>query len=176
VGAGLVVGALLVAAVLLPFAARLGDNDLDYRAQGPDDNLGIPTLLTSVAPTAFGLSSQGRPYRGPVNPVEAIAFVGVTTAVLALLAVALPRSRRTPAGVVPVLTGATLVIGVATFAGGPPLSLLQNLPVFTNSFVGRTRSVLGFTVAVLAALAEPSTFAPVTSSRTDEPTSATVSS
>ena len=153
VGGGVLAGVMLVAAVLLPFAARLGDDDLSDRAQGPDANLGVPTLLTTVAPEAFGLSSEGQVFRGPArNQVESIAFVGATTALLALAAVALPGARRTPRGARAALAGTTVVLGAATFAGGPLLSALQVLPVFTDNYVGRTRSVLGLTVAALGAL------------------------
>jgi hypothetical protein len=153
VGASLVVGALLVAAVVLPFAARLGDENLEHRAQSPDNNLGIATLMTTVAPGAFGLSSDGLIYRGRgPNQVEAIAFLGAGVVLLALAAVALPGSRRTPGGARVALVAATGVLGVATFLGGPLLDLLQVLPIFGGNYIGRTRSVLGFTVAVLAAL------------------------
>jgi hypothetical protein len=153
VGGGVLAGVMLVAVVLLPCAARLGDDDLSNRAQGPDANLGVPTLLTAVAPEAFGLSSEGQVFRGPArNQVESIAFVGATTALLALAAVALPGARRTPRGARAALAGTTVVLGAATFAGGPLLTALQVLPVFTDNYVGRTRSVLGLTVAALGAL------------------------
>jgi hypothetical protein len=151
-GGALLAGGLLVAAMLLPFAARLGDNYLDYREQSPDSHLTVPTLMTTVVPDAFGLSSEGQIYRGPRNQVEGLSFIGVTIALLATLGVALPGGRGVQRGARATFTAGTLVLGVATFAGGPPLELLQQLPVFSNSFIGRTRAILGFTVAVLAAL------------------------
>jgi Bacterial membrane protein YfhO len=147
----LLAGGLLVAAVLLPFAARLGDNDLDYRQQSPDSHLIVPTLMTTVVPDAFGISSERQIYSGGRNQVEAISFVGVTIALLATLGVALPLAPGVQRGARATFVAGTLVIGVATFAGGPLLDLLQELPVFSDSFIGRTRSILGFTVAVLAA-------------------------
>src|SRR5690606_10356220 len=136
-----------------PFALRL-DHLSPSREQTPDQALGLDTLVTTVAPKALGLST-GWPrgdWFGPYNQVEAVSFVGATTAVLALLAVALPRAAGTPRGAREVLAAATVVLGWATFVGGDLLALLQNLPGFGESFVGRTRAVLGFLVAVLAAL------------------------
>lgn len=152
--AAMLAGVLLVAAVLLPFALGLGDTGIGDRSQTSGDHLPVSTLLTTVAPKAFGLSTEGPSanYFGPANQVEVVAFVGITTALLALLGLALPRLTSTPRGARAVLAGGTLVLGWVTFAGGPLLGLLQNLPAFDNSYVGRTRSVMGFTVAVLAGL------------------------
>ena len=153
-GAGVVAGVLLAAVVLVPFAMRMPDLDLGDRAEGPGDSLGIATLVTAVAPDALGLSTRGpgAGYFGTRNQVEGISFVGVTTVLAALAALCLPRPRAMPPGVRTALAAATLVVGAATFAGGLPLRLLQVLPVFSDNYIGRTRSVLGFVVAVLAAL------------------------
>jgi hypothetical protein len=153
-GAGVVTGALLVAAVLIPFALRLRFLGTESRAQNPQLRLGLDTLLTTVAPKALGLSTEGldAQYFGAYNQVETISFVGATTAVLAVAGVALPRLRATPRGTREVLIVATLVIGWAAYVGGDLLAQLQRLPGFEESFVGRTRSILGFMVAVLAAL------------------------
>jgi hypothetical protein len=153
-GAGVVTGGLLVAAVLIPFALRLQFLGTESRAQNPRLRLGLESLITAVAPKALGLSTEGptSQYFGAYNQVEVISFVGVTTVILALAAVALPRLRTTPSGAREVLVAATLVIGWAAFVGGDLLAKLQHLPGFEESFVGRTRSVLGFMVAVLAAL------------------------
>lgn len=153
-GVGMVAGILLAAAVLVPFAAHLGDLDLGRRDEAPDDNLGVSTLVTTVAPDALGLSSNGpdAEYFGMRNQVEGISFVGVTTALAALVALCLPGPHAMPRGVRAALAAAAVGLGWATFAGGFPLRLLQNLPVFSDNFIGRTRSILGFTVAVLAAL------------------------
>lgn len=147
-------GVLLVTVVLLPFALSLGDLDIGDRREVPGNNLHVPTLVTAVAPEALGLSSQlpDSTYIGHHNQVEAVSFVGVTVLLLALAGLALPRLAATPPGSREVLAGGTLILGWATFGGGPLLRLLQQLPAFDNSFIGRTRSVLGFAVAVLAAL------------------------
>jgi hypothetical protein len=153
-GAGVVAGVLLVAAVVLPFASHLGDLDLSAREETPDRNLGLASLVTGVAPTALGLSSNGPDahYFGPHNQVEAISFVGATTALAAVIALCLAAPRAMPPGVRGAMAAAAVGLGAATFAGGFPLRLLQQLPVFSDNFIGRTRSILGFTVAVLAAL------------------------
>jgi len=153
-GAGVVTGALVVAAVLIPFALRLRFLGTESRAQNPQLRLGLDTLLTTVAPKALGLSTEGMnaQYFGAYNQVETISFVGATTALLALAGVALPRLRATPRGAREVLIVATVVIGWAAYVGGDLLAQLQRLPGFEESFVGRTRSILGFMVAVLAAL------------------------
>jgi hypothetical protein len=90
-GAGVVTGGLLVAAVLLPFARRLDFLGTDARSQSPGSKLGLDSLLTTVAPKAQGLSTEGPDagYFGPHNQVETIAFVGVTVVLLAVLGVAL---------------------------------------------------------------------------------------
>ena len=77
---------------------------------------------------------------------------GPTTALAAVAALCLARPRATPHGARAALALATVGLGWATFAGGPPLWLLQHLPVFGDNYIGRLRSVLGFTVAALAAL------------------------
>jgi hypothetical protein len=153
-GAGIVTGTLMVAVVLIPFALRLRFLGAESRAQNPQLKLGLDTLLTTVAPKALGLSTEGpsAQYFGAYNQVETISFVGAATALLAVAGVALPRLRATPRGAREVLIVATVGIGWATYVGGDLLSWLQRLPGFEESFVGRTRSILGFMVAVLAAL------------------------
>jgi hypothetical protein len=153
-GVAVITGVLLVAAVLFPFALRLGFIGTESRSQSPGASLGLDTLLTAIAPKAFGLSTEGpdATYFGAYNQVETIAFAGVTTALLALVAVALPRLRATPRGPREMFALATVVIGWGAFVGGDVLAKLQRLPGFEESFVGRTRAILGFMVAVLAAL------------------------
>jgi hypothetical protein len=160
-GGGLAAGVLLVAFVVLPFAARLGEVVGDNRAQRSSDNLGVATALTTVAPAAFGLSSNGETFQSresliygfaPLSQVEAIAFVGVSTVLLAVAAVALPGLRSTPKGSRAALAGITVVAAWAMFVGGPVLRLLQVFPVFSDNFIGRARSIFGFALAALAAL------------------------
>lgn len=151
-GAAVAAGVLLVAVVLLPFANQLSGSGLD-RAQDADDHLHLPTLVTTVAPSAFGLSTLGVNYAGPaLNQVESISYVGVVACLLVLAAVALPRVRRVPPGAVAGLAAPTAVLGAAVFGGGPVLSLLQVVPLFKTNYIGRNLSILGFMVAALGAL------------------------
>ena len=153
-GAAIVTGVLLVAAALIPFALRLRYIGTESRGQSPAANLGLETLLTTVAPKTLGLSTEGpdAPYFGRYVQVETISFVGATTVLLAVAALALPRAATTVRGPRAVFGLATLVVGWATFVGGDLLGLLQRLPGFEESFIGRSRAILGFMVAVLAAL------------------------
>jgi hypothetical protein len=153
-GAATVAGVGLVAVVLIPFALRLEHVGADSRSQSPSLNLGLETLVTTVAPKALGLSTEGpeAPYFGRYVQIETIAFLGVTTVVLALAAMALPLARSAVRGPRATFAVATLVLGIATFLGGDLLGLLQHLPGFEESFIGRARAVLGFMVAVLGAL------------------------
>ena len=101
----------------------------------------------------FGLSYDGVNYIGPGrNQVESISYIGVVALVLAVGAVALPRVRRAPPGAMAGLAVTTVFMGMATFGGGPVLEFLQRFPVYDTNYIGRTRSILGFTVAALAAL------------------------
>jgi hypothetical protein len=153
VGAGgsVIAGVLLVAFVLLPFAIRLGDLDLTSREQDLGSSLGLAPLVTSIAPKALGLSGHGG-YFGPINQIEAISFVGMTTALLAIASLCLPRPQQTPRGVRLALGVFTGVLGIAVYGGGPVLGVLQQLPVFSDNAINRSISVLGFTVAVLAGI------------------------
>ncbi len=108
--------------------------------------------MTTVAPKALGLSTDVGGYFGPRSQVEVISFVGMTTALLAIFALCLPRPRSTPPGTRLALGLVALVLGLATYGGGVALDTLQRLPVFSTSFIGRTTSIMGFAVAVLAGL------------------------
>ena len=63
-----------------------------------------------------------------------------------------PRVRRAPPGTTVGLAVTTVFMGIATFGGGPVLELLQRFPVYDTNFIGRARSILGLTIAALAAL------------------------
>ena len=150
-GVGVALGALMVAFQLLPFAAQLSGLDLAARAQTPQQHLPLLSLVTTALPKAFG-SCPGRDYVGPVNDIEANAFIG--SAVLVLVVVALLRRRRaeTPAGVRGFFVVAALVTVVLGWVGGPLLALAQHLPVFHNNPVPRIRVILGLCLAILAAM------------------------
>ncbi|MDN5747524.1 MAG: YfhO family protein [Pseudonocardia sp.] len=155
-GAGVVAGALLTAVQLLPFAATLSAALVAGRAQTPQDHLPYEALITAVAPRALGTVNpeQSPEFLLETNLVEALSYVGAAALVLMLVAVASPVRGR---GLLPRSTWAFLVVAtvlttVLAYGGGPLLAAAQQLPVlFSDNYVGRVRSVLGFGVAVLAA-------------------------
>jgi hypothetical protein len=150
-GAALALGAGAVAVVLLPFLAQL--RQLDYladRAQRPSAHLPPDMLLTTAVWRAFGTGTGGEGYWGPIISIEGLSFVGAGA--LVLVGFALLRRPGTPRGVRGYFVVATLVAVVLGYLGGPLLALAQQLPVFSDNPVYRIRSVLGFFVAVLAAI------------------------
>lgn len=155
--AGVMAGAALMAVQLVPFAATLSGSLVDGREQTPQDSIAPEALLTTIAPNALGtLSPDGIPAFGLTSGfIEAQSFVGAAALLLAVVAVTSVRRGRVllPSGAWGFLVGATALMGVAAYAGGPVLAALQQLPfLFSDNDVGRVRSVLGFLVAVLAAV------------------------
>src|SRR5690606_3905769 len=115
------------------------------------------SLVTALAPWAMGSTDPERPpfWYLPVNLVESLMYVGAGALVLVVVALAMPRAGRslTPRGVWWYLVGATASLAVVLYVGRLPLLVLQQLPVlFSENFVGRARSVLGFLIAALAAI------------------------
>ena len=152
-GGALALGIGSCAVLLLPFLAQL--RQLDYlagRAQLPDEHLPASMLLTAGVWKAFGTEAtdDAVPYWGPITSIEGLSFLGAGALVLVLLA--LVRPPGTPRGVrtwFAVAAGVSMLLG---YVGGPLLGLAQQLPVFSDNPVYRIRSVLGFFLAVLAAL------------------------
>jgi hypothetical protein len=158
-GGAVLAGALLSAVQLLPFVAFYRHWLIEGRAQTAGDHLSLTSLVTAIAPWAFGgVASDSDPqwYLGR-NLVESMSYVGAAALVLAVLAIASAgRARRLlPGGVWAFFVAATGLWLELIYLGGPPLWLLQHLPpfsiAFSANFVGRGRSVLGFLLAVLAA-------------------------
>ncbi|MCU1595808.1 MAG: Protein of unknown function, rane YfhO, partial [Frankiales bacterium] len=150
-GIGVVLGALVVAFQLLPFAGQVAGLDLSVRHQVPAQHLPLLSLVTAALPNAFG-NCPDRNYVGPLNQIEINAYIG--SAVLVLVVVALLRRRRaeSPAGVRGFFAVAALITVVLGWVGGPALKLAQHLPVFSNNPVGRIRVILALCLAVLAAM------------------------
>jgi hypothetical protein len=157
-GLGAAAGVGLAAFQLLPFSAFLHNWYTDGRAQNGAQHLDPPTLLTVFAPWAFGGVDTNHPptsYVGP-NLVESLSYISAAAAVLVLVAFALQRSGRAmlPRGVWVFFGVATLAWGELIYLGGWPLVAVQHLPglhsVFSINYIGRSRSVLGFLLAVLA--------------------------
>ena len=161
-GGALVLGAGAVAVLLLPFLAQL--RQLDYlagRAQTPDEHLPAAMLLTAAVWRGFGTQNgdDAVPYWGPINTIEGLSFVGAGALVLVLFA--LLRPSGAPRGVRGYFAAAAAVSIVLGYAGGPALGLAQHLPVFSDNPVYRIRSVLGFFLAVLAAVGYDTLVRPV---------------
>ena len=149
--AGLVLGVALVAFQLLPFVEHLGELDLSHREQAPSAHAPFSSLVTLAVPYAFGTETDGT-WFGYKNTIETIAFVGVVCLVLALLAVCLRVRLPTPRGVVLLFAGAVVSLVLVAWSSETALQAAQQLPFLGSSFIGRTRAVLGFAFAVLAAI------------------------
>ncbi len=154
---GVLLGVALVAFQLLPFVYFMTNTVIRGRGQGPGDIIPPELLLTSIAPYLFGSVNPGDPpmwFHVRIF-IEESFYVGGAALVLVGIAIAAARKGRAllPRGVWFFLLASTGVWTVLIFHGGWPLALLQKLPVlFSHNFVGRGRSVLGFLLAVLAAV------------------------
>jgi len=145
---------------LLPFLVFFRNWLIEGRGQTGADHLPLSTLLTAVAPWAFGSvnPSLGTQFTLPRNLVEDVSYLGAAAVVLVITSLALPKLSRAllPRGVWLGVTISAVVWGVLIYLGGPPLALLQQMPVlrtlFSDNYIGRARSILGFLLAVLAAV------------------------
>ena len=150
---GVMLGVGLAAVQILPFLRyldQLGLEERDYAGL----HMPLALFITTVAPDAVGLSVNGTPRYGPVNPIEGVGFLGAVALVLAVTAVVL----RVPGGTTPdrsprrFLAVAAAVVVVAIWVGGPVLSGLQLLPFYSTNSIGRASSVFGFLGAALAGI------------------------
>lgn len=157
---GAAAGIGLAAFQLLPFAGFLSSWYTNGRAQTDTAHLDATTLLTAIAPWAFGGVNADNPplFYDNSNFIEAVGYISAAAAVLVLVAFALQRSGRAmlPRGVWIFLAAATLFWAELVYLGGWPLAIVQKLPglhsIFATNFIARGRSVLGFLLAVLAAV------------------------
>ncbi|WP_173081949.1 YfhO family protein [Phytohabitans rumicis] len=156
-GGGLAGAVLLAAVQLVPWVVFMRSAYVVGRGQTPDDHLSIASLVTSVAPWALGSTN---PY-GDVywylkeNLVESMSYVGAAALVLAVAGAAMARRGRAllPRGAWAVLVGGAIAWLVLIYGGRIPLTVAQKMPfLFSDNFVGRARCILGFLVAVLAAV------------------------
>ena len=160
-GGSLAAGFALAFFQLLPFLRFFGTWLIQGRNQTPTQTLPVSSLLTSVAPFSFGTVDARDPIQfllTNTNFVEAVSYLGAAAVVLLLAAVAMPRRGRAlvPRGVWVFFIVAALMWTELIYVGGPPLGLVQKLPVlralFEQNFIGRARSILGFLLAVLVAV------------------------
>ena len=156
VGAAVLGGLALAAVQVLPFARLYPSWHVAERAQTAADHLTPTYLVTTFAPWFFGgagTDTQPSWYLEVDNLVEASSYLGAAALVLVVAAIALARPARTllPRGVMTFFIAAAGAWAIAIYTSGP-LRVLVELPVFSSNFVGRARSVLGFLLAVLAAV------------------------
>ena len=156
---GILGGVGLVAFQLLPFEAFMKTWVIIGRSQTANQHLDPTSLLTLVAPWAFGTGNlQSNSFYLAPNAVESVDFIGAAALVLALVAAALPWRARPmlPRSVWTFFTAATAGWLLLIYVGGAPLAVLQQTPairaIFGQNFIGRSRSVLGFLLAVLVAI------------------------
>lgn len=168
---GIVVGVLLTAWQLVPFALNAASVvDFSGRAQRGPNGLGQVPLVTSWVPDISFAQASGAAW-GTRNPVEEYSFLGVAALVLVAAAllvrpvlrpVTLPddatdaerdaatrRARRT-VGTVWVVAGVLAFSVVVVYLGGPLLTLVRELPVFNSNPIGRARCVVLFLAAATA--------------------------
>ncbi len=156
----LVAGAGLTLFQMIPFLAFFRTWLIQGREQTPTTTLPIASILTTITPWPFGSvnPSQGTQFVLGPNMIEVVAYIGAASAVLVLVALAMPRQGRALLcrGMWVFFVAATAVWAELTYVGGPPLALVQKLPVlrtlFEQNFIGRARSITGFLLAVLVAI------------------------
>jgi hypothetical protein len=146
--AGAALGVGLAMAQIIPFLGLLDRIDLSYRAASHLSGLPGKTIATAAFPFAFGSPNEGR-YFGPANPMEALAFVGVLSLPLVLLALGRSRGSLRP-GARSAFIALTLLTTAVIF--GPLVIVADVLPGWQGSFVGRLRGVWAFGVACSAAI------------------------
>ena len=156
---GILGGVGLVAFQLLPFVGFMKTWIIIGRSQTADQHLDGTTLLTLVAPWAVGTGNpQSNYFYLSPNAIESVDYIGAAAVVLVLVAAALPWRARPllPRTVWTFFTASSAIWLLLIYVGGAPLALLQNTPViraiFGQNFIGRSRSILGFLLAVLVAI------------------------
>lgn len=156
---GILGGAGLVAFQLLPFVGFMKTWVIIGRSQTADQHLDPTTLLTLVAPWALGTgNTESNSFYMSPNAIESVDYIGAAALVLALVAVALPWRARPllPRTVWTFVASASAVWLLLIYVGGAPLAVLQHTPIvrsiFGQNYIGRSRSILGFLLAVLVAI------------------------
>ncbi|MEN3306686.1 MAG: hypothetical protein V7603_2888 [Micromonosporaceae bacterium] len=159
-GAAALAGIGLAAFQLLPFLGFYRTYLIEGRSQTGDKHLDPGSLITSIAPWALGTADPTRPplWYPRVNLVESMSYLGAGAVVLVIVAIAGARAARTllPRAGWLFLAVAALFWAELIYLGGPPLAVLQHLPglraLFGGNFIGRSRGMLCFLLAALAAV------------------------
>ena len=146
-GAGVLLGILISAVQLLPFAAQIiGDVDLSYREGGFFEQVPLVYMLTSIFPGSF--AENGLPL--PASPMDLNAYVGGVVAILVALGILqIRRTGRHASALIYLVLVVVFVVALLWFQGGWS-AWIGELPVFSGNPIGRLRSQLGLPAAVLA--------------------------
>jgi hypothetical protein len=152
---GVVLGGMLSAVQMLPFASLYQSTDLSYRTGRGNIGLPFTGLFTLIVPDSNGLCIVGgTPQHGATNPIELVAYIGAAALVLAVTGIAVGFVRRSTdtRGVWSYLIVGTAFLVVLIYCSPRLRGLLVHLPVFSNNPVPRMGSILGFLLAALAGL------------------------
>ncbi len=153
--AGLLVGVAVAAMHLVPFADELREVAVGSRGQSSQSHSPMISMVTMLAPDALGITSPDASsvdWYGLANPIEELSYVGAVALLLVVIALVMRRRPGFPPLVRGFFVTAAAITVVLVFFGGPLLAALQQLPVFDTNRIGRARSMLGFFLAVLAAM------------------------
>jgi hypothetical protein len=152
---GVLLGAALSAVQMLPFVKWYQVTPTSSYATG-NARVGSPnsSLFTLISPNADGLCIAGKSSGVNGVPIELVSYIGAAALVLAVAGAAfgIIRFRSSDRGVRGFFVGAVVIILLIGWASPTARSITASLPVFANNVVGRIRSVLGFGLAVLAAM------------------------
>ncbi|MGK9148863.1 YfhO family protein [Plantibacter flavus] len=149
---GVVLGFLLSAWTMLPFALNaIAILDFSGRRQGPDNHMAINDLLSALVPSLVGEVSTGDTW-GVNSPVERLSYVGAMVVVLVAVACLIRPFVRGRRSMITFFAVGVVLSVVLTYIGGPILGAAQQLPIFDNNRIGRLRVMIGFFVAVMAAV------------------------
>lgn len=158
-GIGVMLGLALSAVQLLPFVWQSTHN-VNFEARSYGEAFPTSLLSTTVVPTMLGLPDLSG-YIWPLHFIEGFSYVGVTSVILIVAAMLVRPKREHLPGVLPFFAVALVFVGTAVYSAGLANDILTLLPAISTSPIGRIRSVLGFFVAVLAALGATALYEPV---------------
>ena len=143
-------GAMVIAAQLVPFLDFFRHQDFSYRAGYGSVPLATKLLATAAIPNAFGDPVTSRWY-GPLNPIETHSFLGIVPLLLLVVGLIFP-ARHVRFEVRAFFYGLAAIVTVMIFLGSPLLDLARMLPGMDSSPIGRLRGLWGFGLAVSAAI------------------------
>lgn len=153
--AGLLLGLALAAVYIAPFVQELREVAVGPRTQSGQNHSPMISMVTMLAPDALGGTNPRTAdvgWYGLGHPIEEISYVGAAVLLLVVVAIVARRRPGVPSFVRGFFVVAAATTVVLVFFGGPLLEAAQQLPVFSTNRIGRARSILGFVLAVLAAI------------------------